>query len=265
MLFRSGRSTLLIDLNFCLGDAALNLGIDARHSVMDALQDPARLDAKLLATFLAEHDSGLRVLAAPSRVPRSRPGDENLGRLLAVARQQFDNVVVDAGKKINLRPMHLFDESTTAYLVTQVGIPELRNANRLITQFSADLPDQLEIVINRHQSRFLGLTDEHLSKALTRPVAWKVPNDFRAVKQMQSSATPLVHLDSPIAGVIRQMARAACGPVAAGQWESARKLVKAGLGLGRKGEGKRLGPESVRPQAEQTGRSAGSRTGALSK
>lgn len=260
----SGRRTLLIDLNFHLGDAALNLGIDARHSVIDALQDSARLDAKLLSTFLADHDSGLRVLAAPSQAPLSRPGDEDLGRLLAVARQQFDNVVVDAGKKINLRPMHLFDESTTAYLVTQVGIPELRNANRLITQFSADPPAQLEIVINRHQSRFLGLTDEHLNKALTRPVGWKVPNDFKAVKQMQSSATPLVHLDSPIAGVIRQMARAACGLVAAGQRESALDLVKAGLGLGRKAESKRLGPESVRPPAEQAGRAAGSSAGALS-
>lgn len=260
----SGRSTLLIDLNFHLGDAALNLGIDARHSVMDALQDSARLDAKLLSTFLADHDSGLSVLAAPSQVPPSRPGDEDLGRLLAVARQQFDNVVVDAGKKINLRDMHLFDESTTAYLVTQVGIPELRNANRLIAQFSTDPEAQLEIVINRHQSRFLGLTDEHLNKALTRPVGWKVPNDFKAVKQMQSSATPLVHLDSPIAGVIRQMARAACGLVAAGQRESARNLVKAGLGLGKKAEGKRLGPESVRPPAEQAGRAPSSRAGALS-
>ena len=73
---------------------------------------------------------------------------------------------------------------------------------------------------------------------------------------------PLV--ESCIAGVIRQMARAACGLVAAGQRDSALDLVKAGLGLGRKAESKRLGPESVRPPAEQAGRAAGSSAGALS-
>ena len=207
---QSKQSTLLIDLNLLLGDAALNLGIHAPHSVADALENTSRLDANLLESFLVRHPSGLAVLGAPAQLPNSIPSGAQIGKLLAVARLLFDNIVIDAGKKIDLHQMHLFIASATAYLVTQVGIPELRNANRLIAQFSAENSPRLEIVINRYQSRFLGLTDEHLAKALTRPVQWKIPNDFKAVSTMQSTGKPLVNLDSPIATVLRKMADAAC-------------------------------------------------------
>jgi pilus assembly protein CpaE len=245
----SRRSTVLIDLNLHLGDAAINLGIDAQFSVLDALQNSTRLDPPMLLRFLAHHPSGLSVLAAPAELPAAKATDFAIGCLLAVARQQFHYVVVDAGKKIDLKQMHLFEESATAYLVTQVGIPELRNANRLISQFAVDHCPKLEIVVNRNQSRFLGLTNEHLTKALTRPIQWKIPNDFKAVCKMQSSAAPIVHQDSPIASVIRQMARSACGLLDSVAGESGRSASPGGFRLHWKGAAKPLGPEKSNAEA----------------
>ena len=207
----SGKSTLLIDLNLHLGDAAMNLGLHPPYSTLDALENYSRLDHALLSTFLITHSSGLSVLAAPAELPAISADDAAIGAVLAVARQMFEYVVIDAGKKIDLKQMHLFEKPATAYLVTQVGIPELRNANRLIAQFSDDQSPSLEIVVNRHQSRFLGLTDEHLVKALTRPPHWKIPNDYAAVRAMQSAATPIVDRDSPMSAVIRRMALAISG------------------------------------------------------
>lgn len=208
---QSRQSTLLIDLNLHLGDAAHNIGVRSNYSVVDALENSASLEPQLLSKFLVKHSSGLTVLAAPAQIPSMHATMVAIGCLVAVARQQFDNVVIDAGKKIDLKQMHLFEHPSSAYLITQVGIPELRNANRLIAQFSAESSPHLEIVINRHQSRFLGLTDEHLNKALTRPVTWKVPNDYQAVRKMQDTSTPLVDRDSQLATVIRQMARCVTG------------------------------------------------------
>jgi len=207
----SGKSTLLIDLNLNLGDAAICLGIEAPHSIVDALKYPDCHDSSCLSKHLVRHSSGLSVLAAPVRLTSTEACAVDFGSLLAAARQMFTYVVVDAGKKIDLQQMHLFDECATAYLVTQVGIPELRNANRLISQFSVDHGPKLEIVINRHQSRSIGLTEDHLAKAFARPIQWRVPNDFKAVSEMHSSGKPIVYQDSSIGQVIRQMARTACG------------------------------------------------------
>jgi hypothetical protein len=43
--------------------------------------------------------------------------------------------------------------------------------------FTAGGP-KLEIVINRYESRALGVAEEHITKALTRPAQWKIPNDY---------------------------------------------------------------------------------------
>jgi pilus assembly protein CpaE len=207
----SGKSTLLIDLDLPLGDAALGLGITAQYSTVNALQNFSRLDSTFLSTLLTKHSSGLSVLAAPGKFAQAPVSNEAVDKLLAVARQGFDYVVVDAGSRLDLAGTALFDESSTVYLVTQVGIAELRNSNRLVTEFFTGRGPKLEIVINRYNPRSLEVDEEHITKALTRPAQWKIPNDYAAVRETQNTATPLTLGNSPISRTIRQMARSACG------------------------------------------------------
>ncbi len=205
------QKTLLIDLDLPLGDAALNLGIAAEYSTINALQSTSRLDASFLSQLLVKHSSGLSVLAAPGKFIPYEASDEAIDRLLEVSRQDFDNVVVDWGSRVDFTGTSVLRESTAIYLVTQAGIPELRNSNRLISQFFTGPGAKLEIVINRYEPRSLGVADEHITKALTRPAQWKIPNDYPAVRKMQINAAPLVLGDSPISKLIKQMARAATG------------------------------------------------------
>ena len=211
----SGESTLLIDLDLPLGDAALNLGIVAEYSTVNALQNAARLDSAFLSKLLVKHSSGVSVLAAPGKFPQIQASNEAVDRLIAVARQDFDNVVVDIGSRHDLTGTVLFKDANRIYLVTQAGIPELRNSNRLINQFYPAGGPKLEIVINRYEPRTLGVSEEHITKALTRPAQWKIPNDYAAVRKMQNTATPLALADSPISRLIRQMANSITGKAAA--------------------------------------------------
>jgi Flp pilus assembly CpaE family ATPase len=211
MAQESGQSTLLIDLDLPLGDAALNLGVVAEYSTINALQNAARLDSAFLSKLLVKHSSGVSVLAAPGKFPQFDASHEAIDKLLTVARQDFDNVVIDMGSRLDLMGTSLFKEGSTVYLVIQTGIAGLRNSNRLISQyFATDVP-KLEIVLNRYQSRSQGVAEDQITKALTRPAQWKIPNDYAAVRRMQHTAVPLALEDSPISRLIRQMSRAACG------------------------------------------------------
>jgi len=207
----SGQSTLLIDLGLPLGDAALNLGIITDYSTDHAFQDVDRLDTTFLSKLLAKHRSGISVLAAPSQVPKVQASSEAIDKLMKAARQEFENVIVDVGSRLDLMGTALFKEASTVYLVTQAGISELRNSNRVISQFFNQGSAKLEIVINRYEPRALGLTDEHITKALNRPAQWKIPDNYDAARQMQSTATPGTLVDSPMSRLIRQMARSTCG------------------------------------------------------
>jgi len=207
----SGQSTLLIDLDLPLGDAALDLGITAQFTTANALQNISRLDSNFFAKLLTKHSSGLSVLSAPDSYTPIHATDEAIEKLLMVARQEFEYVVVDAGSSIGSTYKTLIDGAATVYLVTQVSITELRNSNRLIKEFFAARSPKLEIVLNRFVARSLGIDEEHITKALTQPATWRIPSDYLAVQRSRNTATPLALEDSPISGVIRQMARTACG------------------------------------------------------
>ncbi len=207
----SAQKTLFIDMDLPLGDAALNLGIRPRYSTIDALQNYTRIDSSFLAKLVVRHDSGLAVLPAPGRFPFHLAPHEAYDKLFQVARENFDHVVVDAGSKFDLaNGCAEYREASILYLVTQSGIPELRNANRLIAQYQSLDGPKLEVVLNRYESKASGITAEQVRRALTCPVSWKIPNDYKAVRTMQDTAAA-VATDSSISRQIEAMVRAACG------------------------------------------------------
>lgn len=207
----SGRRVLLVDLDLPLGDAAIDLGLKAQFSTANALENYRRLDSKFLATLLARHSSGLSVLAAPDQFTLVEATSGATARLISVARQDFDFVVVDGGSAAPARYNELFGIASAIYLVTQVSIAELRNSNRLIAEFTKSGRPELEIVLNRYMPRSLEIDETQITKALTRPPNWKVPSDYPAVRRAQNTATALELEDSPVSRMIRQMARVACG------------------------------------------------------
>ncbi|HEX7729691.1 MAG TPA: AAA family ATPase [Terracidiphilus sp.] len=206
-----GQSAVLIDLDLPLGDAALSLGLSPQFSTADALQSADRLDSNFFQKLLVKHSSGLPVLGAPGRFPHVQAHNEAIDKLLAVAKQEFDWVVVDAGSRFDLTGASWFQRADTVYMVMQAGIPELRNSHRLVSEFFKTGVPKLEIVLNRYVSRSMGVDEEHIEKALTRPIQWRIPSDYFTVRRMQNEAVPITSEDSAISKSIQDMARAACG------------------------------------------------------
>ncbi len=207
----SDSTTLLIDLGLPLGDVAINLGIKTEYSVATALENPNRVDANLLSTLVSKHSSGLSVLPAPTDLTDVQATKEAVDRLLAVTRDIYDFVVVDAGSRIDLMDSDLFEEYATIFLITQVGISEMRTANRMIAKYFAQRDETLQIVINRDKSSGALFDETQIAKALTRPAQWKIPDDYAAARRTRETATPMVMVDSTISQTIRLMAKTAAG------------------------------------------------------
>jgi len=207
----SDRKTLLVDLGLPLGDAAINLGMVNEFSVDSALQHPERLDARMLETLAAKHASGLAVLGSSNEFPEGSPTREALDKLTAVARQGYDFVVVDAGSRVDLMETTLFSQLSTIFLVTQVGISEMRTANLMMKKYFVSREENIQIVLNRFKTTDLLFDEKTINDALTRPAEWKIPDDYSAARRRRETAEPMVLIDSAIAQAIRQMARTAGG------------------------------------------------------
>lgn len=208
----SGQKVALLDLNLHLGDVALALNLTPKFSVVDALDNWERLDSDLLNVLLTKHGSGLSVLAAPDSVVGLQLSRPTIQKLLRVTRDNFDFVVVDGGSSVAAIYEALFEMADVVYLVTQIGVPELRNANRFVTRFFSDPENRkLEIVLNRVASRNLEIDEPSITKALTRPARWRIPNDFASARRAQNTGVPLLTQRSPIARVVTEMAQTASG------------------------------------------------------
>jgi pilus assembly protein CpaE len=209
--------TALIDLNLHLGEVALTLGLTHNFTTLDALENLHRLDSDFLSSLMTRHASGLAVLTAPDSLPSLAVSGKGIDQLLRVAREDYAFTVVDVGPSCIGIYEELFQMASTVYLVTQVSIPDLRNANRFITRyFSGTNSEKLEIVLNRETRRNLEIDDAAITRALTKPAKWKIPSDFAAARRAQNAGVPLVaEANHPIARAIADIAGAASGRLAA--------------------------------------------------
>ncbi len=208
----SGVKTALLDFDLQLGDAALIVGVTPKFTALDALENTHRLDADFLSVLLTKHNSGLAVLAAPDTIPSLQPSKNGVEKLLRVARENFSYVVLDAGSHSVEMYEALFDMASTVYLVTQISVADLRNANRFVSRyFGGSEEGKLEIVLNRFVARNSEIDEASITKALTRPAKWKIPNDFAAAQRAQNTGIPIALEKCQISRVFTEMASAASG------------------------------------------------------
>jgi pilus assembly protein CpaE len=204
----------LVDLNTQLGDAALSLGLEAKFSVMDALESANRLDYDFLSALLAEHPSGLSVLAGPDSYQPERVTDSYaLETLLDLLGQNFAYTVMDAGAGAG------GDYTATAvqradlvYLVVQADVATVRNAQRLIAHFQTSIGSgpRMELVMNRVGAKEQ-LAQSQVESTLGAKVRWSVPNDFRRIQDALNRGVSLAENASPVSHALEAMVRSFTG------------------------------------------------------
>jgi pilus assembly protein CpaE len=216
----SGGEVALLDLHVQLGDVAVLLGIRPEFTIMDAFKSGDRLDRDLIKSVMVSHKTGLSVLAAPDEYkPVASFHNSSVGKLLYILREQFPYVVVDAGTGIGASSETLFGLADAVYLVSQVDIPSLRNAQRIYSYLESAGGEKVQVVLNRFDPRKDEIEEDRIAKALGVAAKWKVPGDYQGVRRSQNLGEPLAGGNSPISRAILEMARAACGkaPVTEGK------------------------------------------------
>lgn len=208
----TGAEVALLDLNPRLGDVAALLNVTPRFTVADALENARRLDQHFVSTLVTEHKSGIAVLAAPDAYSPSLPIEgRTIGKLVEVVRNIYPYVVIDAGRDLGLGAEPLLQMADVIYLVTQMDLMSLRNAQRYVSYIKGFSQQQIELVVNRSDPRKSEFDDERVAKVLGLAPKWKVPNDFAAARRSANEGNPLVLQKSAIANAYRAMARAASG------------------------------------------------------
>jgi pilus assembly protein CpaE len=189
------KSVLLIDLNLQFGDAlAFVYDGKAPSTLADVAKNIARLDASLLAASTVKVAPNFSVLAAPDDVAQAMEvKPEHVEAILSLAVRQYDFVILDVPRSLDTTAIKALDRAWRIFPVLQSGLPEIRNAGKLLEAFkSLGYPsDKTELIVNRFDKNDeIGLEQVQRSVGHTRLTT--VPNSYREVNASINHGEPLV-------------------------------------------------------------------------
>jgi pilus assembly protein CpaE len=205
-----GRKTLLLDLDLQFGDAAIMLGVEPDKTIYDLVVAPGELDTEKLLGYTTRHACGLEVLPAPLRPEDAELVTEaKLGRLLEVAREAFDVIVVDTSPFFHGPMLATLDRTEELLLLCSLDVPTLKNLRlALQTLDLLSFPKQrVSIVLNRSNSK-VGMKPNEVEGALGMKVRYEVPSD-RAVPLAVNRGNPVVLAEesADVSRAIKAMAK----------------------------------------------------------
>jgi pilus assembly protein CpaE len=143
---------LLIDLDLQFGQVATHLNLTPRFDIVGLASDEQALaDPALAASYVVEHSSGLKILAAPSSPDGDfRVDGEQLERILAIFRPAYDFIVVDCGSRLDPRMLWMLEQADIHVFVIFPEIAALRATSLLLTFLNetATLRARTHFVVN---------------------------------------------------------------------------------------------------------------------
>src|ERR671919_49168 len=221
-----GKRTLLLDLDLQFGDAAIMLGLEPEKTIYDLVVAPGELDSEKLAGYTPRHGSGLDILPAPVRPEDAELVTESkLARLLEVARESYDVIVVDTSPFFHGPMLATLDRTDELLLLCGLDVPTLKNVRLSLQtlELLAFPQNRIRVVLNRANSK-VGMKPGEVEGALDVKVRFELPSDGK-VPLAVNRGTPLVLADdkADFSRSVRGMAKALL-PVEAAKAGQKRKL-----------------------------------------
>ncbi|MGF6770752.1 pilus assembly protein CpaE [Paraburkholderia sp. GAS199] len=189
------RRVLLIDLSQQFGDASLLMADKPPPTnLADLCSHAERLDASLFDSCLMHVHANLDVLAGagdPLKAAELIPGQ--LARILTLARERYDAVLIDVGQTLNPLTIHALDHSDSICMIVRQNLLYLHGGRRMLDIFREfGYPaSKVRVVVNQYDKNArINLTA--LEKTLGAKVAHQLPLDEKHANDALNRGVPLV-------------------------------------------------------------------------
>jgi pilus assembly protein CpaE len=189
------KSVLLIDLNLQFGDAlAFVHDGKATSTLADVAKNISRLDASLLAASTVKVAPNYNILAAPEDLAHAMEvKPEHIDAIIGLAVAHYDFVILDVPRSLDTVAIKALDRAWRIFPVLQSGLPDLRNAGKLLEAFKSlgYPPDKTELILNRFDKNSdIGI--DQVQRSLGNVRLNTVPNSYREVNASINQGDPLM-------------------------------------------------------------------------
>jgi pilus assembly protein CpaE len=226
--------TVLVDLNLQAGDLPLFLGLDPKYSIADLVENRARMDDSLLASYITPHSSTLALLAAPREADSADEIEpEHVFEALERLRESYAYVVLDPQHTFDAITLAALDQADDIVLVLTLDIPAIRSAQRALEIFDRlGYPrKKVRVVVNRW-SKQIDLDLQQVERFLKEQVVGFIPSDYQTAVTSINLGQPLVQSEpaSKIAAEIKRITAVITGqPAQAATEQPQRRKIWGGI------------------------------------
>lgn len=197
MADRLERSTAILDLDVHFGTAALSLDLEPGRGLVDAIDNPSRIDGLFLERAMVKASERLSILSAeaPISAPIMTDGLA-FAQLQDEMRLNFETTIVDLPRGMMIQQPVLVSSAQTIILVTEFTLAAARDTIRLLAWLKTHAPQSTVLTVaNRVQPAAQSeIAQSDFEGSIERPVDFSIPYDPKLVVQAAKLGKPIAEL-----------------------------------------------------------------------
>lgn len=177
----------IIDLALQSGQLADYAGLKTSRSILSLLEADDRLDPDMLRNVATKSSEGVFVISAPSEIlPMEQIDVDQVMRIVALARNEFDLVLIDMPPVWTNWSLSVAAESERIVMIVEQNLANLRQARRYLSLFRevGITEGNVDIVVNRAaKRRFVSITVQDVADTLGHDVIGTIREDRGELSQ----------------------------------------------------------------------------------
>ncbi len=205
----------LLDFDFQFGAISTNLDLPRRDAVFEILQDTSSADSESFLKSMLTFNDKLHVFTAPpDMLPLDIVAGEDIERLIDMAQQNFDFVVIDMPSTIVSWTETVLTRAHVYFALMELDLRSAQNVLRLVRALKAEaLPaDKMRFVLNR-APKFTDLSGKsrvkRMAESLDIDIEVQLPDGGAQVTQANDHGLPLAESNAknPMRKEIQKLAK----------------------------------------------------------
>jgi len=182
---QADRQTALLDLDVHFGTGALTLDLEPGRGLIDAIDNPSRIDGLFIERAMVRASDKLSLLSAEAPIHQPVMTDGSaFFQLEEELRNAFEMTIVDIPRHVLIPFPHLVQEAGTIVLVSDVTLAGARDTIRLLSWFKQNVPgSRVILVANKFQNAVGELSRKEFESSIERQIDIAIPFDPKLVSQ----------------------------------------------------------------------------------
>lgn len=189
---RAKRHAALLDLDIHFGTGALSMDLEPGRGLIDAIDNPSRIDGLFIERAMVRANDKLAILSAEAPVTQAMLSDgAALFQLRAEINHAFEATIIDLPRHMLVQFPHMVSDANAIVLVTELTLAGARDCIRLMAALKQSAPAaRIIVVANKVAATPTEITRKDFENSIEREVDVLLPFDTKvAVKAAKLGKT----------------------------------------------------------------------------